>query len=163
VTDAAPAIFIALEASAIGAAIRQSRWLYMTANIGHIVALACFAGAVAVMDTRLAGGLAATAPGPLLRKARSFAVAGFIGLVLTGAVLFTAEASHVVLNRVFQIKAGLIALGLLNVAWVEAVIMPKVRELPSLVPLPAAARRGALTSLAIWLAVAICGRAIAYF
>jgi hypothetical protein len=42
-TDAAPAIFVALEASSIGAAIRQSSWLYMTANVGHILSLVVFA------------------------------------------------------------------------------------------------------------------------
>ncbi|WPO42727.1 hypothetical protein [Tardiphaga sp. 42S5] len=162
-TEGAPAIFMAMEASAIGSAIRQSRWLYMSANIGHIVALMFFAGAIAVMDVRLAGGLAATAPGPLLRRARRFAIAGFLGLVLTGGILFTAEASHVVLNRVFQIKAALIALGLLNVVWVEAIIMPRIVALPPLSPMPAGARQGALASIAIWFAVAICGRAIAYF
>lgn len=154
---------MAIEASAIGAAIRQSRWLYMVANVGHIVALLFFAGAIAVMDARLAGGLSATAPGPLLRKARHFAMAAFVGLVVTGLVLFAAEASHVVLNRVFQIKGALILLGLLNVVWVERVIMPKVAALPPLAPMPAGARQGALASLAIWLSVAICGRAIAYF
>lgn len=154
---------MAIEASAIGAAIRQSRWLYMLANVGHIVALLFFAGAIAVMDTRLAGGLSATAPGPLLRKARQLAVAAFVGLVGTGLILFAAEASHVVLNRVFQIKAGLIVLGLLNIVWVERTIMPKVVALPPLAPMPAGAKQGALASLAIWLSVAICGRAIAYF
>lgn len=162
-TEGAPAIFMAMEASAIGAAIRQSRWLYMVANVGHIVALMAFAGAIAVMDVRLAGGLAATAPGPLLHKARGFAIAGFTGLVLTGAILFTAEASHVVLNRMFQIKTALIVLGLLNVAWVEALIMPKIAALPPLSPMPAGARYGAMASFITWVAVAICGRAIAYF
>jgi hypothetical protein len=162
-TETAPALFMAIEASTIGAAIRQSRWLYMIANVGHIVALVVFAGAVAVIDTRLAGGLAATAPGPLLRRARRLAIAGLIGLMVTGVVLFTAEASHVVLNRVFQIKAALIVLGLLNVLWVEMTIVPKIATLPPLSPMPAAARRSAYASLAIWLSVAICGRAIAYF
>jgi hypothetical protein len=36
-TDAAPAIFMALEQSGFGAAVRQSRSLYPAANIGHIV------------------------------------------------------------------------------------------------------------------------------
>src|SRR4051812_37734050 len=39
----APAIFVALEGSALGAAIRQSTWLYMTANVGHILSLVVFA------------------------------------------------------------------------------------------------------------------------
>lgn len=130
----------------------------MVANVGHIAALALFAGAVAVMDLRLAGLLAATAPYRVLRGARRAAVAAFAGLIITGAVLFTAEASHVVLNLAFQFK-----LALINVAWVEAMIVPKLRHTLPLTPLPRGAKFGAIASMAIWLAVAICGRAIAYF
>jgi hypothetical protein len=162
-TDAAPAIFVALEASSIGAAIRQSTWIYMAANIGHIVALVCFAGAVAVMDLRMAGVFAATAPGRVLRGARIAAVLAFLGMLLSGAIMFIAEASHVIVNPVFQIKLGLIALALVNVAAFERYVTPKVRGLPPLAPLPAGARAAGMLSIALWLAVAICGRAIAYF
>jgi hypothetical protein len=162
-TDAAPAIFVALEASSLGAAIRQSTWAYMTANVGHIVALVVFAGAIAVMDLRMAGAFAATSPGYVLRTARRVVIIAFIGLALTGATLFTAEASHVVINPVFQIKAALIGLGLLNVALFEIFTAPKVRDLPPLKPLPAAARRAGIISLVIWIAVAACGRTIAYY
>ncbi len=48
----APALFVALEQSAFAAAIRQSIWIYPLANVGHIVGLFCFAGALAVMDLR---------------------------------------------------------------------------------------------------------------
>lgn len=162
-TEAAPAIFVALEASGLGAAIRQSRWLYMVANVGHIVALMIFAGAIAVMDLRMAGALSATSPAYVLKVARRAAIIGFAGLVVSGAFLFTAEASHVIMNRVFQIKLGLIALGLLNIALFEILVTPKVRSLPPLTPLPPGARGAAVTSVVIWIAVAICGRSIAYF
>jgi len=161
--DSAPAIFVALEGSAFGQAIRQSHWLYMAANVGHVVSLAVFAGAIAVMDLRMAGAFAATAPGQLLRRARLFAIVAFLGLVLTGSVLFTAEASHVIMNPVFQVKAALIMLGLINVALFEIFTAPKVRDLPPLVPLPAAAKRAGIASIAIWPLVAACGRSIAYF
>src|SRR5262249_32899523 len=97
-TDAPPAIFVALEQSGFAAAIRQSLWLYPAANVGHIVSLALFAGAVAIMDVRLLGGLAATSPACLLTRARSFAVAALAGMAVTGSVLFSAEASHLALN-----------------------------------------------------------------
>jgi hypothetical protein len=161
--EAAPAIFIALEDSALGHAIRQSTWAYMVANVGHIVSLVIFAGAVAVMDLRMAGAFAATPPGYVLRAARRIAVIAFIGLALTGTTLFIAEASHVILNPVFQIKLGLIALGLANVALFEFFVAPKVKDLPTLTPLPAAARVSGVLSIATWIAVAICGRSIAYF
>ena len=54
-TDAAPAIFVAIEGSAFAAAIRQSPYAYMAANVAHILSLMVFFGAVAVMDLRLAG------------------------------------------------------------------------------------------------------------
>jgi hypothetical protein len=162
-TDAAPAIFVALEASALGAAIRQSSWAYMVANVAHILSLMAFAGAIAVMDLRMMGAFAATSPGYVLRRARWVAVIAFAGLVLSGLTLFTAEASHVVLNRVFQIKLGLIALGLANIVAFEVWVTPKVQNLPPLTPLPDAARPIAIASLTFWFCVAACGRLIAYF
>ena len=161
--DSAPGIFIALEGSGFGQAIRQSPWIYMAANVGHIVSLVVFAGAVAVLDLRMAGAFAATSPGYVLSRARRVTILAFLGLVATGAVLFTAEASHVIMNGVFQLKLALIALGLLNVMLFEIFAAPKVKDLPPLTPLPAAARRGGMVSIGVWIAVAICGRSIAYF
>ena len=161
--EAAPAIFVALEGSALGAAIRQSTWAYMAANVGHIVSLFVFAGAVAVMDLRMAGAFAATSPGQVLRTARRVAVVGLLGLVVTGATLFTAEASHVILNPVFQFKLALIALGLLNIALFEYFTAPRIRDLPPLAPMPGAARAAGVLSIVTWVAVAAFGRSIAYF
>jgi hypothetical protein len=162
-TDAAPAIFVAIESSALGAAIRQSPWAYMAANVAHIISLMAFAGAIAVMDLRMIGAFAATSPGYILRQARKAAVFAFAGLVLSGLTLFIAEASHVVLNRVFQIKLGLIALGLANIVAFEVWVTPKVQNLAPLKALPDAARPIAIASLVIWFCVAACGRLIAYF
>jgi hypothetical protein len=159
----APAIFVALEASAFGNAIRQSTWLYMAANVGHILSLVVFASGIAVIDLRMAGMLAATAPGQILKVFRRVVGIGFVGLLLTGSILFTAEASHVILNPVFLLKLGLIALGLANVSWFEFFVAPTLRDLPPLKALPAAARIAGIASLTIWLFVAACGRSIAYF
>lgn len=161
--EAAPAIFIALEDSALGHSIRQSTWIYMAANVGHIVSLVVFAGSLAVMDLRLTGAFKATSPGVVLRASRRVVTAAFAGLFLTGAILFTAEASHAIMNPVFQVKLGLIALGLVNVGVFEWLAAPRVRGLPPLAPLPPAARMAGFVSLAVWLAVAACGRTIAYF
>ncbi len=161
--DQAPAIFIALEESGFAAAIRQSLWLYPAANVGHIVALVCFAGAVAVMDVRLLGGLAATAPGRLIARARWFAIAALVAMAITGFMLFSAEASHVALNPVFQLKVALIGAGLVNVALYEFGAKSAVEGLPPGATMPARARMVGGVSLMIWVAVAACGRSIAYF
>jgi hypothetical protein len=162
-TDAAPAIFVALEQSGFGAAIRQSRWLYPAANIGHIISLVFFAGAVAVMDIRLLGGLAATNPPQVLARARGVAIAALAGMAVTGFMLFAAEASHLVLNPVFQLKAALVAAGLLNVAIYELCARRAVEGLAPGAAMPPRAKLAGLLSLGIWVAVAACGRSIAYF
>ena len=162
-TEAAPALFVALEQSGFAASIRQSTWLYPAANIAHIVSLTFFAGAIAVMDVRLLGGFAATAPARLLARARSFAFAALAGMAMTGAVLFSAEASHLAVNRAFQLKAVLVAAGLVNIAIYELWARRAVERLQPGAPMPARAKIAGMLSLGIWVAVAACGRSIAYF
>jgi len=162
-TDAAPAIFVTLEQSGFAAAIRQSLWIYPAANVGHIVSLTLFAGALAVTDVRLLGGLAATSPAFLLARARSVAVAALAGMAVTGCVLFSAEASHLVLNPAFQLKVVLVAAGLINVAIYELWAKRAVERLAPGASMPARAKVAGGLSLGIWVAVAACGRSIAYF
>ena len=161
--EAAPQVLIALEQSALGAAIRQSVWAYPVANVGHILALTLFAGSVAIMDARLIGVFAAVPPAQVVRPARRLATAALALMLLTGATLFTAEASHVAMNPVFQIKAVLIGLGLANALLVAGPALRALDETPAHAPLPVRLRLSAVLSLAIWLSVAACGRLIAYF
>jgi hypothetical protein len=160
---AAPAIFQALEQSGLAAAIRQSVWLYPLANVGHVLAVVVFAGAVAVMDVRLLGAFSGSPAAAVLRGGRRAALAAFLAIALTGSMLFMAEASHLVLNPVFLTKLGLIALGLVNVAAFELALAPRVVGLPAGAPLPSAVRRSAMLSVGLWLLVAGLGRSIAYF
>jgi hypothetical protein len=159
-TEGAPALFVALEQSGFAASIRQSTWLYPAANIGHIVSLTFFAGAIAVMDVRLLGGLAATAPARASaqlcpRRARGH------GNDRRCAVL--GRASHLAVNRAFQLKAVLVAAGLANIAIYEFWARRAVERLQPGAPMPPGAKIAGACSLGIWVAVAACGRSIAYF
>lgn len=159
----APQFLVALEQSALGAAIRQSWWAYPAANVGHILGLMLLAGSVAIMDARMLGVFAASPPATVVRPARRVAIIALLLMVATGFMLFTAEASHVALNRVFQIKATLIALGVLNALLVARATGEALDGAPAFTPLPARVRIAAAVSVAIWLSVAACGRLIAYF
>jgi hypothetical protein len=154
---------IALEQSALGVAIRQSVWAYPAANVGHIVALTLFAASVAIMDIRLVGAFASTPPAAVVRPARRMAMLGFALMAATGLVLFTAEASHVAMNPVFQIKAALIGLGIVNALLVAGPALRRLDNIPALSPLPVRLRLSAFFSLVVWVSVAACGRLIAYF
>lgn len=159
----APQILIALEQSGLGAAIRQSTWAYPAANVGHILALTLFAGGVVAMDARLLGAFAAAPAASVVRPARRLAMLGLLGMLASGAVLFTAEASHVAMNPVFQIKAALIVAGLLNALLTARALDAALEVARPDEPLPARVRLAAAASLLIWLSVAACGRLIAYF
>jgi hypothetical protein len=159
---AAPGFLVALETSEIGALIRQSVWIYPTANIAHVVAIALFAGAIAVMDVRLMGGMAGSDPSRVVRGARRVAVAALAAVLASGAVLFTAEASHVALNPVFQIKMGLVAFGLVHALAVGGRAVRALDTLGPQAPMPGLARCAGALSMLTWLSVAGLGRYIAY-
>ena len=159
----APQFLIALEQSGLGAAIRQSPWAYPAANVGHIVALTLFAASVAIMDLRVLGAFAGTVPASVVHPARRMAMIGLGLMAVTGFLLFAAEASHVALNRVFQIKMALVALGILNALLVAGPAIANIAGVPANTPLPVRARTAAAISLLIWVSVAACGRLIAYF
>jgi hypothetical protein len=158
----APEWLVALEASGLGIAIRQSVWIYPAANIGHVVSVMAFAGAVAVLDLTLMGVIRGDGRLGLALAARRWAVAFLLAIAATGATLFIAEASHVALNRVFQIKMLLLGLGILNALLLGSRGIDALALVADVNPPPAAARRPAYASLAIWLAVAALGRYIAY-
>jgi len=85
------------------------------------------------------------------------------GMAVTGFLLFSAEASHLALNPVFQLKAILVVAGLINVAIYELWAKGAVAKLSPGAAMPARAKVAGLLSLGIWVAVAACGRSIAYF
>jgi hypothetical protein len=159
----APALLVGLEQSTFAAGIRQSPWAYPAANVGHIAGLFLFAGAISVMDLALLGVFRGAAAAKIVVWARRGAIAALILLLATGAILFTAEASHVAMNPVFQIKALLIALGLANALLIGPPLRRALAETPAAEPFPQRLRWAAGLSLMVWLSVAICGRLIAYF
>ena len=160
--SAAPGFLIALETSEIGAYIRQSVWTYPTANVAHVVAIVLFAGAIAVMDVRMMGALSGSDPARVVRAARRAAIAALALVLLSGAVLFIAEASHVALNPVFQIKLGLIAFGVVHALFVGGRAVRALDGLGPQAPMPAFARFTGGLSMLTWLSVVGLGRYIAY-
>jgi len=161
--DAAPAIFVALEQSGFSAAVRQSAWIYPAANIGHILALAVFAGAVAIMDMGLMADARTSDFAARFVRARAFAIAAFLALIITGFMLFAAEASHLAINPVFQVKLLLIAAALANAVLYEVFARRTVAKLPLGAAVPVRVKIAGVLSLSIWICVAACGRSIAYF
>lgn len=114
------------------------------------------------MDARLLGAFQPLPLAPFVNRWRRAAMVGFAIQVVSGFLLFSAEASAIVENPVFRVKVLLILVGLANVAVFEFVTKPGLAEWREGRPPPSARISGAV-SLAAWLAVAAAGRLIAYF
>lgn len=153
----APSILHWLEHSGFGLLIRDAVLIYPIANVVHVLAVLVFFASVAIMDLRILGALRNEAAVIVIRRFRPVAIGAFCVLLASGIILFTPEASAIIRNPSFQIKLALIAIGLLNVLWMERALK---RGYPGMTA--RAARVPAALSLIIWLGVAAAGRYIAY-
>jgi hypothetical protein len=143
----------ALAGSPIGQAMRGSFWLYPVSNTLHVVAAATLFGVILVADLRLLGLGRTLEVDAVLRLTLPFAWAGFALAVLTGPLMFAADPLVVAANPFFRIK-----LALLLAAGLNAVALRQARRRGG-----GGARISAGLSIALWLAVLVCGRAIAYW
>ena len=149
-----------LEASALGAASRESLWLYPLASVAHILGLALLVGAIVAFDLRLLGVAPAVRPRAAGRLLLPLARLGFVVQLASGIVVLAADATHLAVNEVFQLKLALILGALLNIALFHLVAG---RDLRRIEPAPAPVLRVlAAVSLILWVGVAALGRYVAY-
>jgi hypothetical protein len=152
-----PDILQLLERSSFGLLIRDAVLIYPIANVVHVLAVLVFFASVAIMDLRVLGALRDDAAEAVIARFRPVAITAFCVLLLSGIVLFTPEASAIIKNPSFQIKLALIAIGLLNVLWLERALRGGYPGMTA-----RGARVPAALSLVVWIGVAAAGRYIAY-
>jgi hypothetical protein len=151
-------LFEWLEASALGAAIRDSLWLFPVIEAVHLLGLALLGGAVLVVDLRLLGaGLSARPIAYVGRQLDPILVAALAILIATGIPLFLSEAVKCYWSLAFRVKLAALALAL---AFCFGVRRRVVRAEPE--PAPWQARAVGLCSIALWLTVAAAGRWIGF-
>jgi hypothetical protein len=148
-----------LEASALGTWMRAG-WGYPVANVLHLAGLVMLVGPILLLDLRLLG-LWRNLPLPALsRLFTTSAIAGLLLLLVTGVMLFSADATTLVGNRLMQLKLVGVALAVVNALAFRLAFSRQLDQWTSHVPLPA--RISAALSLMLWPAVMVAGRMIAY-
>jgi hypothetical protein len=148
----------ALEASPLGAAMRESVFLYPAANVAHLFGLVLLVGAIGVLDLRVLGLGRAIPMRYLARLLTPLAVAGLLIQVFSGFLLFAADAGPLVRSAVFQLKVALIMVAVVNALAFRWAFGDMRAEAA-----PLRARVMAGLSIILWLGVAALGRLIAYF
>lgn len=153
-------IFLALQESALGHAMRSSPALYPAVEILHIIGFVVLVGSILALDLRMLGLGRAIAIAPMAQLLLPLSRFGFLLAISMGFLLFSADASHVVRNPAFQAKLLLIAAALVNVVIAHRGPWRRVALWHG--EAPAGAKLTALVSLLLWLGVVCAGRLIAY-
>ena len=159
--EPAPAIFLALQESALGHLMRSSPMLYPAAEILHILGFAVLVGSIVALDLRLLGLGRTIAIQPMAQLLLPLSRVGFLLAISMGFLLFSADAAHVVRNPAFQAKLLLIAAALINIA--IAHLGPWRRVLLWHGDAPTGAKLTGFASLLLWIGAICAGRLIAYF
>ena len=154
----------ALEASWLGTQARTSTWLYPLVSVLHVLGVAFLVGSIALFDLRVLGAARRLPLQACAAYILPIAQAAFGIQLVTGLVMFAADADHVYANPYFLVKLGLIALALVNILVFHGLVraQPYVYDLDAVDALPAWTRASAAVSLVAWIGVATFGRMIAY-
>ena len=142
---------MALEGLWLAQAMKHSPWLYPTVETMHIWGIGMLFGSVVIMDLRVLGFGSKLSLSDLSRLGVLVAFIGFGLAVLTGSLMFIAQASELISSRLFILKMCLIFLLLAN-----AMIL-RMRTITNGI-----SKAQALLSLVGWASVIGMGRWLAY-
>ncbi|MEJ8566109.1 DUF6644 family protein [Elongatibacter sediminis] len=147
-----------LESTAVARMVQETMWGYPIVLSSHAVGMAILAGIVLMMNFRVLG-LAPGIPLDSLRPVYRVALIGLVINVISGTMLFVANASGFVESTPFWLKMAMLVVG------ITLLIMMKRRMFASggvLEPGGGVKAMAALSSVA-WLGVIVMGRLIAYW
>jgi hypothetical protein len=144
-------------------ALHESIWVYPIVESVHVLTLCVFLGLTVMVDLRLLGAIMPATPvSQLLRRLMPLMLAGFGVMAGTGALLFYADPVRTYLNIFFRLKLVFLLAAGLN-AWMFHVMAScTMRQWDHDPRPPSRARLAGSLSLALWAAIVVCGRMIAY-
>ena len=149
--------FEGFEALPVSQAIRGSVWLFPAIEAVHLLALATLGGAILMVDLRLMGtGLTAQPADSVERSARPWFLGALAMMLATGIPLALSEAVKLYDKQAFWVKMAALALALAFALGVRTRLVGRVS------PGSPAAWGLAITSLGLWLTVALAGRWIGF-
>jgi hypothetical protein len=150
--------FAWLEQTGLAVQVRESLWVYPTVLTCHAIGMAVVVGLLIMIDLRVLG-YARGIPMTALDTLYSFAWAGFALNLVSGSMLFVADAQKFVTSTPFIIKiVGIIIGGVL--AWLLARMVATVPGGRG--AMPGNARAVAAVSIVVWLIAITAGRLTAY-
>ena len=141
------------EATALGRTIRNSEYAFPMIEFVHLAGLAVIGGAVLIVDMRLLGfGLKKTSVAQLAKDAQPYVTGSLIVMLVTGAMLYSSEATKCYASAAFWIKMISLLLAMIFTYTIKKRVAARDHE---------SALVGAM-SILLWFGVAWGGRWIGF-
>jgi hypothetical protein len=145
------------EGSAIGQAIRDSRWLFPAIESLHLLGLAVLGGTVAAVNLSLLDlGLGRRSAAQVWCGVRPWFVGSLVVMLVSGFLLFLSEAVKLYYHEAFWVKMGALLLSIVFTSTVQR------RTALAAGVWPLLDRAVALVSLLLWFLVGAGGRWIGF-
>jgi len=149
-----------LAKSHIGVIMRDSTWGFAIVEIGHLLALAIFGGAVLLVDLRFLGlGFRTQSKSQVARELLPLTVGGVILMFVSGFLLMANGPIRYYYNPAFRLKMCLFFLALCF----HFILQTRVaRQTLKGEDNSRWLKAGAIVSLVLWFSIGLAGRAIGY-
>ena len=148
-----------LQATSLAVYIHQTKWLFTTIEVVHVIAISMVIGSIAIVDLRLLGLASTKRPfTELAREILPWTWTAFIIAAIAGSMLFISQATQYFASTVFWIKMSVMALAGINMLIFEFMTVRDAQawNLEPTPPLPARLAGG--VSIMCWALVFIFGR-----
>jgi hypothetical protein len=157
------ALLESVQDTAVATAIREGDSLFPWIECVHVLALTLVIGSIAIVDLRLLGirsrdrAVLETTADVLPITWTAFAIA-----LISGGLMFASNAITYAHNAFFQVKMSLLVVAGLNMLGYHLVVGRDASAWRNAATTPLKARVVGGASLALWIAIAACGRWIGF-
>jgi len=152
-----------LENSGLGEWLRGTVRAVPVINALHVIGLVLVFGTISVVDLRLLGIPSTRRSFKLLAgELLKWTWLAFALSVVTGLLMFTANATTFYHNTQFRIKMVLLVLAGLNMLIFELITVRSVHQWDKDKPVPLSGKVAGILSLVLWMGVIVFGRWIGY-
>jgi hypothetical protein len=143
--------------------LHESQYAYSIIESVHVWTMSVFFGLAVMFDLRLLDWTFRKVPvSEFNRRVLPWTIAAFVIMVISGTLLFYAIPLRTYQNIFFRSKMLLMLLAGLNVWFFHARVYPAVANWDVEASPPRAAKVAGALSLALWIAIVVSGRMIAY-
>jgi uncharacterized membrane protein len=143
--------------------VKESSWQFPVVESIHSLALGVILWPAAILDLRLLGLVMRRRPvSTVASQFLPWVWTGFVAMVLSGAILFAAEAVKCYNSPFFRVKVILLAVAGVNALIFHFTVFRGVDAWDKETPTPFRAKLAGGCSLAVWVGVVAMGRALAY-